>query len=555
MHVTNLIAFPDHIILHIVCMLDAPSVVALERTCRTTRRVASSSEVWEPLCLSQGYDLEVLRSAKAVYGSRCSSDRNWLTGNYHCVHLESKTQVHDNSVFAVNLLPPSLASNGRARALTMSDECTALWDAVTGELLSTTDAPMLDVVLPHFASSACDFDFNEEYVVTVVEQAEVVVFNPEGVIVATGRGHTRPIDCLSVCGDLAVTGSKDRTLRVWGVPDATCRRIFTHDGAVLCAIFTYANQSDLKLKSEDSGGNGESSSASRGAAACRQRTLITGSSSGIVRLWDTCPWGASDALQMVDDYQPDAADIADTPHELHGHKHWVLCMNAIMPARRLVTVPLRARVSGRGGEVRVWCLRTRACLFTLAGHEPVLSVHMDGYRVICGTRFSSVSIYHFGEDAANVASALSCSNEAQTADGDAKVIVRLNSDVAGVVVVDVQVSCVRGGAGSVREAPPTEPYGDTSVCGFHCKAPQPAAPDSDPGSRISKCLEEESEEMGMEEEKTEEEEEEEEKDHARSIVEEETAEMLVSAMLQPKNWPSILRPSASAPNLRQLVHE
>lgn len=110
------------------------------------------------------------------------------------------------------------------------------------------------------------------------------------------------------------------------------------------------------------------------------------------------------------------------------------------------------------------------------------------------------------------------------------------------------------GAGSNREAPLTEPYGDTSMCSFHSKSSQPAAPDSDPGTRISECLQKESEEMGTEEEKTEEEEEEQEH-HSRNIVEEETAEMLVLAMLQPKNWPSILCPSASAPNLRQLVHE
>jgi WD40 repeat protein len=161
---------------------------------------------------------------------------------------------------------------------------------------------------------------------------------PGGAEIFTLEGHDGPVDAVALTPDgrLAVSGSVDRTLKVWDLtrPDAPPRTLTGHKGVVLAVALTPDG-----------------------------RLAVSGSGDGTLKVWDLT--------------RPDAR-----PRTLAGHKDTVYAV-ALTPDGRLA-------VSGSEDRtLKVWDLtRPDAPPQTLSGHEDkVVAVALtpDGRLVVSGS--------------------------------------------------------------------------------------------------------------------------------------------------------------------------
>jgi WD40 repeat protein/DNA-directed RNA polymerase subunit RPC12/RpoP len=164
-----------------------------------------------------------------------------------------------------------------------------------------------------------------------------------GVCVATLEGHTGWVRCVAVTSDgrLAVSGSDDRTVRVWDIQTGRC---------------------DVVLEGHTGWVRGVAVSAEGGLA-------VSGSDDRTVRVWDI-QTGRCNAV-------------------LEGHTDYVLGV-ALTPDGRLA-------VSGSGDNtVRVWDLVSNKCVRVLEGHTDYVlgaAVTADGRLAVSGSADNTIRVW------------------------------------------------------------------------------------------------------------------------------------------------------------------
>ena len=160
---------------------------------------------------------------------------------------------------------------------------------------------------------------------------------------AFSLGHTRAINSVAITPDgrCAVSGSNDRTVRVWDLESGRCLSTL----------------------------EGHSASVRSVAVSPDGRRAVSGSSDQTVRVWD-----------------PESGRCVST---LEGHTGWVRSVAVSPDGRRAV--------SGSDDQtVRVWDLESGRCLSTLEGHSATVwsvAVSPDGRRAVSGSDDQTVRVW------------------------------------------------------------------------------------------------------------------------------------------------------------------
>jgi small GTP-binding protein len=198
-------------------------------------------------------------------------------------------------------------------------------------------------------------------------------------------GHTGPVWCVALNSDgtRAVSGSGDKTVRVWDTQTGRCLRQLEGHTA---AVYGVALNSDSTL-------------------------AVSGSVDKTVRVWDTqtgrclrkleghtsSVYGValnSDGTRAVSGSLDKTVRVWDTQtgcclRMLEGHTHTVRCV-ALNSDGTLA-------VSGSGDKtVRVWDTQTGRCLRTLEGHTDevwCVALNSDGTRAVSGSREKTVRVW------------------------------------------------------------------------------------------------------------------------------------------------------------------
>ena len=167
---------------------------------------------------------------------------------------------------------------------------------------------------------------------------------PGGPLKATMEGHSQMVHCSVVLPDgRFVSGSYDKTLRVWDAASGACERVLEgHTSSVVCV------------------------------SVLPDGRVVSGSSDNALRMWDA----ASGACERV----------------LEGHLSWVRCVS-VLPDGRVVS-------GSSDNTLRVWDAASGACERVLEGHMSwvrCVSVLPDG-RVVSGSDDKTLRVW----DAARV---------------------------------------------------------------------------------------------------------------------------------------------------------
>ena len=247
------------------------------------------------------------------------------------------------------------------------------------------------------------------------------------------EGHAECVYTLQYFGKYLVSGSRDKSLRIWDLDTKRLVRkpLYGHNGSVLCLQFDPSEDEDIIISgSSDTDviawrfSTGEKIKKIRHAHAesvlnlrFDKRYLITCSKDKTINVWnrsqleardDDFPSGASNPPSGGAVFPAHILSMAGTPSlgadarlnkatrhgplprfsllmTLHGHN---AAVNAIQVHGDQI-------VSASGDRtIKIWSLQSGACIMTIPGHSKgIACVQFDGRRIVSGSSDNTVKIF------------------------------------------------------------------------------------------------------------------------------------------------------------------
>jgi WD40 repeat protein len=201
-------------------------------------------------------------------------------------------------------------------------------------------------------------EVTETYIILALDTGTISIFNHNGKHLRSLHGHTGGVWATAIYGDILVSGSVDREVRVWDIVT----------GYVLNAILgkskIHHTNSYIYLRESIYALNGHASTV-RCLTFVNKDTAVSGGRDGTLRVWNIRNGLCTGVLS--------------------GHNHSVRCV--------VVTGDLI--VSGSYDKTaRIWNVFDGHCIWTLSGHlERIYCIAADSKRVATGSMDRSVRVW------------------------------------------------------------------------------------------------------------------------------------------------------------------
>jgi len=203
------------------------------------------------------------------------------------------------------------------------------------------------------------------------------------------EGHTNWVRGVQATGNILVSASSDRTLKVWNIDSGECVQTFEgHTNYVRSVQFE-----DNKLVSGSADGTirvwdmntGTATGMFRSPSACAVRDfqfegskLVSAFADSTIRIWD---------LNQTSSLTAAANNASAITGELTGHTLPLWCLR--FQGHRLVS-------GSADRSVKVWDMRKMSCIHTLGGHSlPVWGVDMQDCTIVSGGADRLVKVWDF----------------------------------------------------------------------------------------------------------------------------------------------------------------
>ena len=324
---------------------------------------------------------------------------------------------HEQRVTASSFNP-----NGSLVVTTSYDDTAKIWNATTGELVSTLQHT--DYVL------GASFSQDGSKVVTASRDRAAHVWNATaGELLFSLRGHEKPVTtaCFNSDGTRIVTASRDKTARIWNAVTGQDALILQHTDIVLAASFSpdgsrVVTASGDKLVRIWNTLDGEVIATLRGhtypvrAASFSPNSLrvVTASGDMTARTWEAATGKVIAVLRGHEDevfdavFSPDSQYVVTTSRDrtarvwktsgerittLEGHTALVWTASFSPDGRRIVT-------ASKDTTARIWDASTGGEVASFNGHSnEVLTAafNPDGSRVLTASKDQTARIWQTGE--------------------------------------------------------------------------------------------------------------------------------------------------------------
>ncbi|KAI0943609.1 hypothetical protein AcW1_002733 [Taiwanofungus camphoratus] len=309
---------PPELALHLLSFLDLAAVLACLRVSRSWHRLAQDNSIWRALFArrhADGWDVD-LRRARSVPSSLSASR---------------------TSLFASKTAMPAPLEIDWYEVYKTRAELDRRWSV-----------------------SPCP----SQTAAAVIEEKEVVrAWEPR---VRRISGHLDSVYCLEFDSSRIITGSRDRTIKVWSLKTGRCLATFAgHRGSVLCLKF----DKDWDVKNDEHDLNYDTESEGARASRVRKGFMVSGSSDCSV-----CVWELSALPRMDGEGDGDRGVTAEITAVLRGHTGGVLDLR--IDAKWIVSC-------SKDALIRVWDRKTLGLHCTFRGHEgPVNAVGLQDNKVV-----------------------------------------------------------------------------------------------------------------------------------------------------------------------------
>ena len=234
------------------------------------------------------------------------------------------------------------------------------------------------------------------------------------------EAHDECIYTIQHCGKYLVSGSRDKTLRIWNLDTQRLVRppLRAHNGSVLCLQFDADPDEDLIVSGSSDAtvvlwkfSTGQMLQRLRKAhresvlnVRFDKRVLITCSKDKTIKIFNRRPIhegdldvGSTDAVHPVPTFlnnygfnpSPSAGKLLKLPYSIIG------CLEGHQAAVNAVQIHGDEVVSASGDRtVKVWNWRDQQCTRTLIGHtKGIACVQYDGRRIVSGSSDNEVKVF------------------------------------------------------------------------------------------------------------------------------------------------------------------
>jgi F-box and WD-40 domain protein CDC4 len=254
--------------------------------------------------------------------------------------------------------------------------------------------------------------FDSDKILTGSDDTNINVYDTRtGALRAKLTGHEGGVWALRYVDNILVSGSTDRSVRIWNIEKGECTHVFHgHTSTVRCLIILEPTEIG-----KDSRG--------RPIMMPKERTIITGSRDSTLRVWRLPKEGETSPTLS-------AADESESPYfqrALTGHIHSVRAIAAhgdtlisgsydcTVRVWKISTGETLHRLTGHGQKVysvvldhenkrcisgsmdnfvKIWSLETGACLFTLDGHSSLVGLlDLQRSRLVSAAADSTLRIW------------------------------------------------------------------------------------------------------------------------------------------------------------------
>jgi F-box and WD-40 domain protein 1/11 len=258
------------------------------------------------------------------------------------------------------------------------------------------------------------------------------------------EGHGECVYSLQFNSQYLVSGSRDRTLKVWDMKTKRClRTLAKHRGSVLCLQFDSDPEEDLIVSgSSDSDvivwkfSTGQPIQTLKHAhresvlnVRFDKRILVTCSKDKTIKVFNRKPLRHGDmGYQEVDPVPTNVKNygynLPMTPDDFPVTPAWTMigCLEGHSAAVNAVQIHDREVVSASGDRhIKVWDWPTQVCTRTIVGHNKgIACVQYDGRRIVSGSSDNEVKVFdrQTGLEVANLRSHSSLVRTVQAGFGD-----------------------------------------------------------------------------------------------------------------------------------------
>lgn len=303
-------------------------------------------------------------------------------------------------IFASESIVASVTPDGRRVVSGNSDRTLRVWDLSTGQCLRLLKGQSLD----HLNCMSIMPDGRRAITGHLhglrIWDLEKGAGTPE----RTWVGHTGGVNIvrLTADGNYAVSGSEDKTLRVWDIQSGQCLRVLeghksdvdfiniTSDGLLVISASIYNEDHSLRVWNRESGEclhilEGHTKKIETVRQTPDGYRAVSGSWDGTLRVWDLRSGQCLRIMSGADDgnFQITAdgkyavvkdwgglrvlnLESGQCEHTLKGHTDLVLCVSVTPDGKHAVS-------GGRDGTLRVWDLEKGLCVRVLVERPDVIS--------------------------------------------------------------------------------------------------------------------------------------------------------------------------------------
>ncbi|EDV19761.1 uncharacterized protein TRIADDRAFT_61795 [Trichoplax adhaerens] len=289
-------------------------------------------------------------------------------------------------IFQTNLTLRKNWERGRCRVLEVSGHSNRIWNSSTGMLLQTLKGHTRGIWAIRF--------YGRNSLVSSSYDGSIKIWNiKSGACLKTLYSHNGPVWAIERKGDLLLSGSQDKTAKLWDI--RRHRLLLTLSGHT-AAVFAVDIDDSISIALTGSADrsirlwniiNGDchriiwAGHASSVMAVNINMGFIASSSDTIITLWN--------------------AKTGDKVRQYLGHSRRIECLQLRMTDPDNVIGYIVS--AGRDGFVKYWDIKEGTCIQTLRGHMDVVnSIHFDELRIASASYDHEIKIWDFNVDTDSV---------------------------------------------------------------------------------------------------------------------------------------------------------
>lgn len=202
-----LFQLPEDVLYHILSYLDYKSLSRLSQICRTMYNFANRDAVWREIA-KEFINTGITRQGRDFYPHILLKERVKVSQNWY----HGMCRKHVLLKWKINLLPWIQLSGDMLYLSQAADIAAYPLRQDRGKLLRSPLA-----VFSGHRDDVCRFAVTDTHLVSGGSDGKILVHHRRSGFSVEYSGHNQEVNCLDCRGGLIVSGSRDRTARIWSL--------------------------------------------------------------------------------------------------------------------------------------------------------------------------------------------------------------------------------------------------------------------------------------------------------------------------------------------------